>query len=438
MGGCIAHRRSQTVYSNNPNDYNPTTLEPEKPNNFFERVKNFIFTKYPEVKGANRDRINILLLGMGGVGHDGPFLTDTIIIASIKPSTGHIAMTSIPRDLEVNIPGYGKNKINNANSYGEEKQAGQGGQFAKEVIEKNFDIDIDYYIRVDFKAFSEIIDEMGGVNVSVDRAFTDTEFPAENYLYQIVSFGEGPQIMDGEKALQYARSRHGNNGEGSDFARAKRQQKVILAAKEKLLSFSTLSNPVKINGILQSLEEHLTTDITFAEILGLIQLGRGLNTNDITTFVIDNSPDGFLSQGFNSIGAYVLRPKSGNFEEINKAIKNIFEELPKAKDDTPTQIQPELTYANVEILNGTWQAGLAARTRKRLTDKEFIISSVGNTEERPIAESAIYKISTTTAPDTLQSLSEELNIPIKKEVPSGEKAVTGTDFLIILGEDFTE
>ncbi len=113
--------------------YDPVTLKPKKIG-FLQAVKNFVFHSNNFLEGQNSDRINILLLGMGGPGHDGPYLTDTNIIVSVKPSTNEVAMTSVPRDLGVEIEGQGLRKINSANSLGETRQAGEGGEYARKIF----------------------------------------------------------------------------------------------------------------------------------------------------------------------------------------------------------------------------------------------------------------------------------------------------------------
>lgn len=438
IGGCVTRNIIGEYAPEDPSAYDPVTLEPRKPEGFFKKIKHIVFKKEKELAGEKDDRINLLLLGMGGVGHDGPFLTDTIIIASIKPSTGQVAMISIPRDLGVKIPDYGWRKINNASAFGEAQKKNWGGAFATEVIEETFDININYYVRVDFKAFSEVVDEVDGVTVSIDRSFTDHMYPAPNHEYQTIEFIKGTKLMNGETALQYARSRHGNNGEGSDFARAKRQQKVILALKEKIMSFGTLSNPVKIYNIVNALEKHITTNLEFSDMMTLLRMAKNLDTNNIISFVLDNSLNNYLQNGYSPNGAFILEPKSGNFKEINQLIDNIFEEVPTARDNTPAQIKPSFTPANIEIQNGTWIAGMAARMKKRLQDKNFTITSIGNAEEKPIGLSGIYKISDKEMFDTTQALQEELHIPIKESLPEDITATSTTDILVILGEDINE
>jgi len=178
---------------------------------FWEGVARLMVGKDKILKGELLDRTNILILGMGGAQHEGPYLTDTIILASIKPSTKQIGLLSIPRDLYVPIPNYGWRKINSANALGV-AESKDGGLLTSKVVSNILDLPIHYWVRVDFNLFKEMIDELGGIEVEVARGFIDNQFPGVNFSYRVVSFKKGLQTMDGEKALQFARSRHGTNG----------------------------------------------------------------------------------------------------------------------------------------------------------------------------------------------------------------------------------
>ena len=451
IAGCsryvLIHELSQ-----DPQAYDPVTLEPVKPDGFLQRMKHFVFSKDVSLEGQRKDRINLLLLGQGGPGHDGPFLTDTIILASIRPSTNEVAMISIPRDLLVPIPDHGERKINHANAFGETVGPGKGPILAQQVVESVFGQPIHYHLRVDFKAFEELIDEVGGVRVTVERSFTDVEFPAPNDLYQTVSFQKGNQTMDGDTSLMFVRSRHGNNGEGSDFARSKRQQKIILALKEKILSFETLANPIRIAKIMDTLGEHIVTNMSFSDIITLMKKAKELKTDSIITLTLDSNPQGYLQNGVSSIGAFILEPTSGSFEEISLAIEQIFDVPPEVSIvKTPAQTPPDeeaqdknevivapLSEDIVEVQNGTWRAGLAARVKKQLQEQGYIVKEVGNTTERPYLTSGLYDLTKEAKSETLESLKHVLNIPIKETPPTGESGVTSTDILVILGEDFEE
>ncbi len=447
--GCAYQRWSVGELPKDAASYDPITLKPKKIG-FFQTVKNYIFHGNNYLQGEVDDRLNILLLGMGGPGHDGPYLTDTNIIVSIKPSSKEVAMISVPRDLGVNIPGSGTRKINYADAWGETQQKGQGGEYARQIFDKTFAIDIPYYIRVDFKAFVELIDEVGGLTIDVTNSFTDTMFPGENNSYITISFSKGPQTMSGERALQYARSRHGNNGEASDFARAKRQQQVLVALKEKLLSFGTYTNPVKVKSIMDSLTTHVTTNLDFGQLMYLASMAREIN-GGIKTLVLDNGNNGYVKSVIADTGAFLLVPKTGNFDEINLAIKNIFEKTEiKTAAPAPTENKPIFNTAKIEIQNGTWRVGLAAKNQRDLEIKGFTVTTIGNSSKRPIAKTQIYLLTpidkeviselekefstktSTTLPDWLQDSYTDPNTT--SSVP-GAKYKKENDILIILGED---
>jgi len=434
------------VATQNPLDYNENTLEPKKPQGLFQKLAYLLFKPEPKLEGQKDDRINVLLLGMGGLGHDGPYLTDTIIIASIKPSTNDVALISIPRDLGVEIDGYVR-KINSANSIGEVQKAEWGGAYATQMISKTFNIDIPYYIRIDFQAFSDIIDEVGGVRVNVENSFTDYMYPADNDLYQTISFKKGEQTMDGETALKFTRSRHGNNSEGSDFARATRQQKIIQALKDKVLSFSTLTNPVKIKNIMDALEKHMTTNMAFDEILSFIRMAKDIQGDNVKHLVLDDSIGGYLYSYTSTDGSFLLGPTTGNFDNINNAIQNIFTDNSIAEvtvvSETPVQEAPKLDFATVEIENGTWQVGLAARLKQRLLDEKFYVDDVGNLaiELKPFKTSAIYSFVAKNKDVSLvlEGLQKELQIPVQTTIPDGIKPMSSsTDIIVVLGDDFVE
>ncbi|MFA6486343.1 MAG: LCP family protein [Candidatus Magasanikbacteria bacterium] len=445
-----------------PGAYDSVTLKPRQ-TGFLQTVKNYFFKSSKVLAGEIDDRVNILLLGMGGAGHDGPYLTDTNIILSIKPSTRQVAMISIPRDLGADIPGYGVYKINFANALGEAKNAGNGGEFARAIFAKSFDLDIPYYIRVDFKAFEDLINAVGGVTIDVPRAFTDTEFPGPNESFDPISFTASMQTMNGKRALQYARSRHGNNGEGSDFARSRRQQQVLSALKGRLLSFGTYTNPIKIQQMLSTLASHVTTNLNFGQIMYLAGMAREAD-DSVTNLVLDDSPQGFLISYFSKEGAFLLGPKDGNFDAINTAIKNVFEKNSTSDSAaTGTAITAKNTTAsnpaifpsaNIEIQNGTWRAGLAAKYEAVLATKGFSVTTIGNSSRRPLDKTAMYLVRPGVSAEITADLEKELKLKSTTALPEwllenyddpttsstevGPKYKPETNILIVLGDDANE
>ncbi len=301
------------------------------------------------------DRINILLLGIGGEKHQGPELTDTVIFASLSPIKNDVTLVSIPRDLWIEDL---KQKINYSYAFGESKKKGGGLILTKAVVAKILDQPVDYGIRVDFEGFVKAIDLAGGLDIKVEKALDDYEYPiagkeddscghtdeelvtlatASSQLeafpcrYTHIRFDEGLQHMDGQKALQFVRSRHAEGEEGTDFARSKRQELVIKAFKDKVFSVGTLLNPAKVLSFYEILQKSIDTDIKQDEFDDFIRLAQKMKTAKIKSSVLDfgdseNNKSGLLinppiSRDYN--GLWVLIPKigNGNFSEIQKYVK---------------------------------------------------------------------------------------------------------------------
>jgi len=299
-------------------------------------------------------RTNFLLIGIdkranipytytttNGVVHKNGFLTDTIIVASIDKKTKKVAMISIPRDLWVQVPssaGYPahSSKINAVYAYGDSiNYSGGGAALLKNQVESILGISIQYYGRIDFEGFRQAIDDLGGVDITVDKTFDDYEYPVEGQesanchngtfscRYEHLHFDAGLAHMDGETALSFVRSRHGTNGEGSDFARAKRQQKVLMAAKDKALKLTNLFDPIKLNNLFKDFNQSIETDMDVSSIIALYNLGKEINVGSLNTLVIDNSNYLIVPPADQYGGAYVLIPKSGSWTDIQKAVDQV-------------------------------------------------------------------------------------------------------------------
>jgi LCP family protein required for cell wall assembly len=395
---------------------------------------------------SDQDRLNILLLGIGGAGHDGPELTDTIIIASIKPSTGEVAMLSVPRDLTVPIPGRGWRKINHANAYGELNKKGSGPELASTVVSDIFGINIDYYIKVDFRSFEQIIDAIGGVDIFVDRPFIDNQYPDNNNGYEVLTFEQGWQNMNGSRALKYARSRHGNNGEGSDFARAARQQKVITAVKDKLLSTSTILNPTRLNQVIQVFNRNVTTNIPILEMIRLAKLAPEIKNDKIKNHVLDDSPRGPLYPSTIN-GAYVLLPRKDDWSELRFLANNLFES--EINFSTAKSLRAPTREVKISIQNGTNISGLANEAANIFMSSGFTVNTIDNANRQDYTKTLIFDLTKGQKSselailkdflqaEVIQSIEGWLNSPeiLPKEVQINANMTENADFLIILGQN---
>ncbi len=273
-----------------------------------------------KLKKNKLDRLNVLILGIRGVNDpNGGLLSDTIMVISLEPKTGKIALISIPRDLYVEMPHHNfKNKINEVYVHGiEDENWKKGLKYSEEAIADVTGLDIHYATSVDFKAFKEIIDTFGGVTITLDKPFSERNQFAEG----IIELPAGRQVIDGDTALLFVRARFST----SDFDRAKRQQQVLLAIKEKAFSLGVLSNPAKIISILNSLGNHVKTDAELWEIKELIVLMQKINTTDVKRKVFDTSESGLLYASRDDNGSYILLPEGDDFGKMREACRSIFQ-----------------------------------------------------------------------------------------------------------------
>lgn len=342
-------------------------------------VVNYIFSGTSlKVSGG---RINILLLGIGGGTHQGANLTDTIMVASYDLKTNQVYLISIPRDLW--LPSL-KSKANAAYEVGLAQNNGLG--LVRTIMGNILGLSVNYGLRLDFRGFIQAVDAIGGVDVTVDKTFDDYNYPVEGkeedlcgysekeidvsaeeakqlnlepgkqkvfiapdgniatisaqedlgakYFtcrYEHIHFDKGITHMDGTTALKFVRSRHGTNGEASDFARSKRQQRIIEAIKNKMLSIETLANPTKISELIKTFGRSIDTDIPVKDAIEFYKLSR--KVDKISTFVLDDSLKYGLPNGRTSLlinpprseygGAYVLVSQDDDFAIVQGYVKKI-------------------------------------------------------------------------------------------------------------------
>ncbi len=415
------------------------------------QIKHLVESADSKLKGEANDRINILLLGIGGKNHDGGLLTDTIILASLKPSEKKLSLLSIPRDLAAPIENMGWKKINSVNAFAEMKNPGSGGLAISQTISDIFQIPVDYYLTIDFTGFEKIIDDLGGIEIDVENSFDDYKYPILGnedapweQRFEHLHIEEGKQTMNGETALKYTRSRHAYGIEGSDFARSKRQQKVLEAVKEKVASLNILFKPTMISKIISHISENYNSNFKIWEMVKLWGLINDMENKNISNRVLDNSPSGLLVDTIGLDGAYLLSPRSGDFSEIKYLVNNIFNEAPA---DDKKKVKAD--QAAVEIRNGTWINGLANKMALDLEKYGFNITRVGNTSQKNFEKSVIYdltygeKIQALSILKNMANANVALGMPqwliddLAKEI-SEEKNPVQPDFILILGQSADE
>ena len=268
----------------------------------------------PELLNEGESRINTLIIGADNAAG----LTDTLQIYSIDPINNTLSILSVPRDLYVENPLGGKSRINEIYNAGKKKcqidencddAVDNGAVALKSVLNTVLNIDIHYFARADFQGFKNIIDSIGGISIYVEKTLSDPGYPCDNDPGRACGYTQkaGTYNMTGSQALKYARCRNGNCG--NDFGRAARQQQVIEAIREKVLSLGIITNPQKITNIISTLGKHFKTDMKLDEMIKIFNIIQNIDKTKTTTEVLDNSTDGPLKSLNN--GRYVLVPKEG-------------------------------------------------------------------------------------------------------------------------------
>ncbi|MHB1355146.1 MAG: LCP family protein [Anaerolineae bacterium] len=375
---------------------------------------------------AKKEPVNILLLGIDQrVGEEGPFRSDTMILVSIDPSRNTATMVSIPRDLWVTIPGYGENRINAAHSLGDfYKYPGSGVALAKLTVQKALGIPVHYYVRINFSGFEKMVDAIGGLTIDVPRHIYDSAYPDNNYGTYVLEIQPGIQLMDGKRALEYARTRHGSN----DFDRMQRQQQVIVTARDKILS---LNIPLaKIPELLRIAGDSVQTDLTLREMIALAEMIKGINSENIKQAAIDETMTWSVTT---SKGAMV---QVADWDKVNALINELFpNSSPLAATPDPAKSQIAIEGARIELRNGSGVGELGEQATLALRAKGYNIVRYDSSSQ--FNQDTTSVITYSVKPYTVDSLVIELAVqPENIRDMSGE--TSDVDIIIILGKDYAQ
>lgn len=331
-------------------------------------------SKPPEEKKV----YNILIMGYGGAGHDGAYLTDTLMIAHVDLNKKRVNLVSLPRDLWIKVPTktaedfhskinsvyqmvlYPKNYPNVA--YKEASEQG-AADFVKEAVKQVSGLTIDNYVAIDFTGFKKAVDLLGGVDVTVEKTFDDYEYPIDGKeddacdkkdqefedavkiatqdavlafpcRYEHLHFTAGTTHMDGATALKYVRSRHSLQ-DGTDFGRAARQQRFLEAVREKVVSITFIP---KIIPLLDELKTYIRMDVSLPDINKFIGQANQSKSYKISNLVISN--DNYVKNSFSDYGGFILVPKAGldDWSEVHQAIDFSVRGITPTPTPAPTKI----------------------------------------------------------------------------------------------------
>lgn len=376
----------------------------------FGAVAGFAYVKYIEGRLGKKAReieltepvsgepVNVLIIGSDARGKE-KARSDTLIILHIDPKKKKAALISIPRDIRVEIPGEGMNKINAAYVFGE-------AELTIRTVEKFAGISIHHYVETDFKGFQRMVDAVGGVEINVERNYRDKK--AKAYL------DKGPQVLNGKQALAYVRIRY-SDPEG-DIGRTKRQQKFLRALFRQALR---LRSVWKIPTLINIFVDNSQTDLTVSEVAGYAALLRGMKEDDLETLTLPGEPK--------AIGgvSYVV-PDEEEIEEIFSRLEKGLSLKPKAEEKLVLKKDIRL-----KVLNGCGVAGVASEVASELSIKGYKVVGIGN------ADDFDYDKTTILYEDGQQAKAEK----VQKEFPGSEIELSsnakGADVLVVVGKDYT-
>lgn len=324
------------------------------------------------VEPASPDAMNVLVLGSDKRQEAGEEYgrSDTVMLVHVDPDRDYLALMSLPRDLRVQIPGHGRDKLNAAFAFG-------GPALTIRTVEDLTGIDVNHYLEVDFQAFRDITDALGGVYVDVDRRYYN-----DNPERELIKLAPGYQLLRGEDALDYVRFRHDLN---ADFGRMERQQRFLSATREQAMSWDL---PFKLPGLIGALFSNVNTSLGTNDILRIAYWGIRLDGSRISQISLsgDTQYIGGISYVIASdraleeaVVAFLSPPGTGSSPETTDPGSP-----PAGATTSTTEAPPEapqLDGIEVDVLNGSGRAGQAAAAAEWLGSLGADVVDVGNAEE---------------------------------------------------------
>lgn len=385
----------------------------------------------PAPPSTTLDPFNVLLLGVDS--RDDPnegVRSDTLIVVHVNPQEQWASMLSIPRDSVVQIPYLGTTKINAAYTfgtqnaseiYGENTRPSDGGAaLAAETVEQFLDIRIDYIAQVDFRGFERVVDTFGGLLIDIPQPLLDPEYPTEDFGYERIYIPAGLQVLDGQTALRYARSRHS----ASDFDRSCRQQRVLRAMLREVRERNIVDQIALLPEVVEDIEQSVQTTMPIDDLSvlrGLAELTQSLSTDRILQYSINPSNVQILSEQGSDI--------YWNQNDIELLVARMMQ--------GPTSSESEV--AMVQVQNGAGVRGLATRVTNNLGTQGFIMVEAGDAPR--IYENTMI-IDYSGYPEQRQRLADVLGIlpeyVLSNADDNAPPAPYNTDIVVVLGQDYQE
>jgi LCP family protein required for cell wall assembly len=385
-------------------------------------------------------RFAVVLLGYGGPNHDGPYLTDSIVVVVVDPVAKTLTLLSVPRDSWVPLSFDGAvdtfNKINTAYAFAKDpslypsrlaRYSGDTGPgtFAAATISRVTGIPISYYLGLDFDGFRAMIDTVGGIDVNVPDSFTSSypanDDPSVDASWITVSFTAGPEHMNGERAIEFARAREviDNPDEASDFARSRRQRIIMEAFKDRLLQPGGLIHLPQLLGIAAS---HVDTNYSLPGYRQLAQLI--LDWKDVKIYQTAISATNYLQEATGPDGAYALVPSNASLSwaPVRAFGRRLWND---------PELGVEMSRTRVVVVNASGEGGLANRVSAELSDLGYAVGSPGTAPVQ--ASSELIDQTGGKAPRLLDQLAQDTGLS-SIGVSSGAPA-DAPEVSLVLGTD---
>jgi polyisoprenyl-teichoic acid--peptidoglycan teichoic acid transferase len=390
------------------------------------------------LKHEGDGRINILLAATSedDKNHGGADLTDSIMIVSIDPSAKTAVMVSIPRDFWVKFDGKAcpagyEGKINAVYPCGEylkfkEDGYAEGGMgFLEKIVYQTFGIPVHYYAKTNYAPFKQVVDTVGGIDITLDSAIYDPNFDWQ-YGKNALKLPAGPNHLSGTQALLLARSRNANGGygTGNDFARTENQRKMLLAIKEKALSTGTISNPLKLYKLMDSFGTNIRTDMGKDDISALYQVAKDIDVSAISSVGLEKTGSTQLIKTDFYDTQSIIRPTAGMYDylDIKKFFSSILKDGLLVSED-----------AKVAVYNGSLTPGIASTKAEELRSAGYNVVTVANAPTQDYQKTVLVDLTKGVKKYTLKYLEGRLGVKAVTTLPDPTLKVGNADFVILLG-----